>query len=356
MCDLRPFFLMILMPLIGCREGSLARECEPSDQVGCLDGQRCTLNDTGSPVCLPSNPLGYKEGAHCEKSEECRDGLGCLTLFGVPQCARFCALDQKTTDANAQCATNHPYAQCLMALPSRTDIGVCLNPCDPFARGSELLLCDQDQGHVCGVYFDVPFLTCQLEGAQSLWTPCSAVNLCREGLLCLQEGNEQRCVPPLAPGDSCPLGLLERPALGLYDPLTGGKISACWSSVSLPQSINPEVDYRLMLSATESKQEQDELCGSWGGKVAELSQQELIESLQITLAQTLLEYAQVQNHMDLLGVWIQQDELSDSSTCHALRFNQSLDETEQVQFFASSEPCTQKFPTLCELQVQGRLP
>ena len=259
MPNLLALYALLLLFTWGCTKGSLARECEPSAQVGCAEGERCTLNEEGTPSCRPSNLEGRQEGERCEQSESCSDGLACLSLFGVPQCARFCALDQSQTLADAQCADGSPYARCLARLPERADIGVCITPCDPFDRGGELSTCDTEQGVTCGVQADLPFFVCVPEGSQGVYERCDPSSACEQGLLCLEEGDERRCIPPLPSGEACPPELLARVAYR-YDLISDGVISACWPSVSVPQSLLRDIRYRLTLASASTEGERSDLC------------------------------------------------------------------------------------------------
>lgn len=346
----------LIAALEGCTKGSLARECEPSAQVGCRAGERCALSEEGIPSCLPVNPDGLQEGAHCQLSEDCADGLGCLSLFGVQQCARFCPLDQSQASADQQCVRGSSFARCLAALPSRTDIGVCLTPCDPFSRGLELLSCDPAQGVTCGVNVDLSFLVCLPEGPRAELERCDPSARCAHGLLCLQEGSEQRCLKPLAFGERCADNQLKRPVFGRYDPLSEEAISACWPSVSLPQSVTRELRYRLHLGAVDSPEDRALRCAEWGGVVASLEPPGLLESLSAPLGVTLAELnlSRSSEEGELRGAWVRAV-AEGEELCVSLTFEGEADARSASATLSDAGACEPSWPTICALPNEGSL-
>jgi len=348
----------LLLSVSGCTEGSQARECEPSLQVGCGEGERCTLNEEGAPSCRPSNSEGAQEGERCEQSEGCVDGLACLSLSAVPQCARFCALDQGGELADAQCAEGSPYARCLAKLPERADIGVCVTPCDPFDRGGELLICDDDQGAKCGVHVDLPFLICVPKGQQGTHERCDSSAPCEQGLLCLREGDEQRCVHPLPPGEACPSELLKREAHGYYDPLSGGVIEACWPSVSVPQSLFIDLRYRLTLASVSTQEERSAVCAEWGGALAVTTPTGLLDSLSASLSRlgaTLREVG-AREEGSAFGVWVAGDH-GGAPSCLIEQSSEGEGERAlEPRFTLSDSGCDPSWPTLCSFEVSASLP
>jgi len=329
---------------LACREGSAARECEPSSQVGCPEGSRCALDELGSPRCEASNPEGLEAGLSCERSAECADGLACLTLFGVPQCALLCSLDQPQETSDERCASSLESARCLSALPGRSDIGACVQPCEPLGRDLGLMRCERSEGVSCGINPDLPYLTCGPEGAQLSWEPCHAGLRCAAGGLCSAEGGERRCVPPQPFDVDCPPWTLPRSTGGALDPISAEPYMGCWPSIGLPQSLALDRRYRLALEPAQSLAEQRARCAEWGGTPAELMDDPLLESLLPSLLATLAELSEAQREAIFSAVWVAPSSAAPES-CQALEL---LEAEPRLRGALRREPCGPALPTLCQ--------
>ena len=180
-----------------CKEGSRKRACEPVTGVGCKGSRVCAVAFDGTPTCYASAG-SLSEGELCNAPDACGKGLGCVRLFGVPRCVRFCD-PNATNDACRQSGIvessllleNAMSGHCAASLYERSDIGVCVVSC---SQGS----CPEGShcGEVVGWREKVGISDSQLdqftrevEDGQS----CGERVVCKEGSACVVLGDGTIC-------------------------------------------------------------------------------------------------------------------------------------------------------------------
>ena len=214
---MRLILWVLSLSLAGCFDNGSDRKCEPVDNQGCKAAERCAVASDGTPSCFPMGNL--TEGEACDAPDACRAGLGCVQMFGVSRCLRFCApsLDPDESacgDDETSVLRFSGQAQCVAGLPDRTDIGLCVVPCvfDP----SELdLTCPS-----CGLVSGLPFLTCISAGPAKMGEPCGPSAQCVGNLIC--EPTTHTCLPTT--GECGGEWLL---IAGVKSPVTFDEIKVC---------------------------------------------------------------------------------------------------------------------------------
>lgn len=360
--------LMMMFYAVSCDVGSVARVCEPSTQEGCKEGERCTLSPTSSPICLPSQPNGYAEGALCEGSESCADGLACVENFGLKRCVRFCPLDVSQEEGDARCAELNLQSRCLLSLPERTDIGFCVSPCvpDSLAEAYPEARCPEGDTLSCQLSLDLPLSVCAPAGEGEQGEACDLTERCERGLMCFGEGATSRCLKPLSEGEPCPPHHLKRMVRGHINFQAETPYQACWPSLSLPQA-SVETRYRLYLEPLTTAQEREARCEAWGARLAspaELSDEDLLTSLAPTLNNLLTEHALIEGLAEPYQLaWLAPAEGSCALLSLSVNNNEGSEEVEgsasqlSVKRYTLSDPrCEQPGPSVCARSpVGGRL-
>ena len=243
--------LALSLTLVACGEPSQSRRCEPAEGSGCTGEESCKVDATGRPICSRDGEVS--EGGLCELPEDCAEGLGCLRLFGLPRCLRFChteldpveacreSFDEASTGELGEVDDLCPgalaleldgapvcrhlfseHARCIAQLPDRPDIGICAFPCDPSIEQPGC-----PKGSRCDLAIEAEMAVCQpdSESGAREEEPCGPAQPCQTGLLCLPFGPDQRCLRP-ALEQRC--SSTELRTLGLArDPIHGGRYSVC---------------------------------------------------------------------------------------------------------------------------------
>ncbi|MCA9548377.1 MAG: hypothetical protein KC613_28440, partial [Myxococcales bacterium] len=199
-----PLLLAALLPFAsGCTTGSRERACDPVQQTGCASG-RCVVDAAGAPACL--EPVAdAPEGSLCDAPDVCAAGLGCARVAGVARCLRFCATAGGSDECVAARADDPVPAEvraealCAVAIPDRSDLGLCVLPCRPGVG-------DCPDGTRCGVAEGIGLLTCVPAGTLGVGAPCGGtLDSCAGGLACAPMGPGRTCAPLVAGADDCPL-------------------------------------------------------------------------------------------------------------------------------------------------------
>lgn len=261
---------LALLLLAACGEGSTSRECEPVDGTGCRAGRHCAVDATGRPRCLP--PGQAAEGELCDAPEACGEGLGCVRVFGVPRCVRFC----RPVPANRPdpCAAAQPAApgRCLAALPVNDDIGVCVPACHPAEVAVEC-----PGGLTCALSPQVGQGVCATPGEVPLDAPCGPSARCAVGLVCTARDDAHVCRRSADVDGACDDPLRPEPIPDLRDPVRDRDYSACVPCAALgrfPLGGGPST--HLACYAAEDREAAAERCATeqtaaGGGELARLT-------------------------------------------------------------------------------------
>lgn len=263
----------------------MTRRCEPASNTGCEAGRACAVDEAGTPRCYALT-VALPEGAACDGPGVCAAGLGCVNLFGVSRCLRFC----DTQDPyEAACAEQLSPVEAL-SFPAREDEDgdgilnfrdncpstinrsqadadgdgegdacdpcpkslrvlkdgrheVCRHPFSDQARclarlpdradiGLCLLPCapggdDCPEGMSCRLFNGLEYATCGpafIDGAQT-GEACGPAKPCAQGLACVAFGPDHLC--RALRGPLCPLGTLRAAVPNAWDPLTQSPYYFC---------------------------------------------------------------------------------------------------------------------------------
>lgn len=176
-----------------------AGECDPRTGEGCGIGGVCRL-DGRRPTCVARGGM-LEEGAPCEASMDCAEGLACFRIRETARCLRVCCPDDGTCADGDRCGGNS-----VLAGGVETGWGRCLppRPCDVL---DPALACEPAEG--CYIVDDAGGTDCRDEGDGETGAPCERQEDCARGFFCSRGVAEQTCVRICALGDgvaACPAG------------------------------------------------------------------------------------------------------------------------------------------------------
>jgi hypothetical protein len=256
---IRQVFPFIRMPMLGllllgllalgCGGGSTAQRCSPQTDRGCEVDETCTVDATGTPICVARGAGLAGEGSGCvpwcvdddeeqgddcmpqpqgtgsaSELQSCADGLGCVSLYGVSRCLRFC--DPSLTLSIDAChdperyvvepSPDHQVSACQGVLAGRTDIGVCTLPCRLYSGEDEC-----PTGSSCGLPVGAPHAVCRPYGDRTEGVGCGVSCACEAGLICSSYLNGAVCRVPTSSNGSCPASSTPALISGVVDPLGG---------------------------------------------------------------------------------------------------------------------------------------
>ncbi|MFN3198146.1 MAG: hypothetical protein ACE366_06980 [Bradymonadia bacterium] len=188
-----------LWPLLpACDQGATARTCDPRRTDECEAEQFCTVDGDGVPYCadLPDAGVdgdrGDPAGTACTDSSTCREGQGCIELYGVSRCLPFCtpgdADDSQCTvcEGVGDLEVCRGGGSCQAVLPDRPDIGACVLPCQPLSETAQLPFEICPAASRCDFIPEVSPATCVAPQTPAVQVdqPCGLVGACEEGLWC----------------------------------------------------------------------------------------------------------------------------------------------------------------------------
>lgn len=199
---------------------SCGEECDIWNPGDCGEGQKCTSvaceigsNSWDSNVCRDiqgSAAVGdecmYTDGSGVSGNDTCDEGAMCWNAdqdTGLGTCIAFCvgSVDSPSCQAGSNCA-----------ISNNGTLPICLSSCDPLAQDCEASneLCIPNpgiEGYIC---------TLDASGDMAPYgTPCNFINVCNQGLLCIDPAgvpepecaSAQGCCSPMcsiSSGDPCP--------------------------------------------------------------------------------------------------------------------------------------------------------
>lgn len=223
------------------------QECNPTAvKTRCDPGQKCAVDAGARPRCYADDGGGTAEGEACETPDECARGMGCIDVFGVSRCARFCDpddIDGSSDPCTAGAADDRfsEGARCVARLPSQTAIGICVPPCELGTNAG----CPAADGVRCLLPLGVPYAICGTTPGKrtvAAGAACGATAPCDIGV-CLRRGNGAVC-REAAPAEGCGDGELTEQVPDSSDPLASnapyevcapcavlGKVGERWNQV-----------------------------------------------------------------------------------------------------------------------------
>ncbi len=215
----------VLLLLCACGTTSQDEECSPLSR-NCAPGEKCAVDEEGTPRCYPSREGEAEEGEQCTEPSGCGPGLGCVDSFGVTACLRFCDPDRE--DACAIGATPgdtfSERAECIAVVGN--GVGVCVRPCDLATGAGCAADPDPEAGPVrCVLPFGVPYAVCSRFPPDSegrlpkSGAACGATAPCFEGV-CVRRGEGAVCRAAAESG--CADGERAFDLASSADPLAGG--------------------------------------------------------------------------------------------------------------------------------------
>ena len=242
---MRTCLLIAACGLIACTTTD-QQDCKPTaSKSGCDPGEKCAVALDGRPTCYADDSAGSAEGDLCGAPDACASGLGCVETFGLSRCLRFCDPDLAggSSDPCSTSAGDDPYnrvARCVARIPSQTQIGLCVPPCDLATGGG----CREKDAVVCLLPLGVPYAMCGRtlgQGAAESGGACGATRPCASGV-CQRRGNGAVCRD--AVNGACPSGSREVVVPDSADPLASdepyrvcepcavlGKLGERWNQV-----------------------------------------------------------------------------------------------------------------------------
>ena len=320
------------------------RACEPGLQSGCSQGEHCSLNAQGTPICLslPSSPLQINE--RCESSDECISGSGCIQLLGETRCSLFCSLERLQEESDEYCQDRLGNgSQCMLSILGREEIGICSVPCnveqtylpnaqDQFVDITEDLTAQSCLGNEsCSVPIGLPYATCQISGELVPEDLCGINRTCRQGLSCVRNGGLARCKEVYL-SSRCEPQEIETTIQYARDPITGNAYHTCWSDIALQAVDLSGIHYRLMLK-NQRGQEVNDICTN----LTSVSSEEIYHFQDFSLINMHHQdlFIEISELLDQLGnqgsgVWLS----AEGQTCYRLDLTSATLE-----------------PTLCELEL-----
>ncbi len=187
--------LSLFAVFCSCGDTVKQRACEPVTGDGCKNDESCAVKADGTPACFKK--IGsLKEGEICAVPDACGKGLGCVRLFGVARCTRFCDLDRTSKEPCASAGhvpvdllhERYSEGKCAAALSERPDIGACVLPCD-------LLSDDCPAPSRCGIVSGWRTPVCRAEASQiaEIGELCGGEVGCPAGALCVTDGQSHVC-------------------------------------------------------------------------------------------------------------------------------------------------------------------
>ncbi|MBT8493913.1 MAG: hypothetical protein KJO07_12745 [Deltaproteobacteria bacterium] len=161
----------------------LVTGCDLLAQVGCQDGQKCTVVGQGSEATVACVDLaGSKgDGEVCDpeagQGDDCAAGFHCDDTASPAVCVPFCSDEPSDTcGAEALCALSFEI--------DSTEVRLCADRCDPVAQD-----CSRDG---LGCYPGRSGPSCAVVGGgldvASEGESCEYANECDQGLACLKVG------------------------------------------------------------------------------------------------------------------------------------------------------------------------
>ncbi len=160
-----------------------AAVCSPSEQVGCEQGEKCTLvksggeKELGCSIDDGSRELGEVCDPNAGVGDNCQAGLYCDTSAEPPLCVEFCQQEPMDTCSEGTACS-------LGFLVDDSEIRLCADRCDPIDQD-----CARD-GFGCYPSRSGP--TCAVVGAGGATVgegeSCSYSNECEPGLGCFRVG------------------------------------------------------------------------------------------------------------------------------------------------------------------------
>lgn len=180
-----------------CDEGSKKRACEPVTGKGCKGSKVCALKFDGTPKCFASAGQG-KEGDACDSPDGCAKGLGCVRLFGVARCTRFCDPESEKDPCqsagiveSSMLLPNALTGHCAAALFEREDIGVCVVACegDSCPENSHCGTVVGWREPVCVSDTALDQFTLEVENGKA----CGGNVVCKKGSACVELGEVAVC-------------------------------------------------------------------------------------------------------------------------------------------------------------------
>lgn len=191
-----PEEFQICLPWFG-NEGTLAgvcfgTNCTPPD-IGCAEGDRCTVLGNQVFDCVPAGPVPV--GGDCSE-EDCVAGAVCVQSSGESICRAFCGKAEDCTGADDHCIFPWRF----------TDFGYCKEGCDPILQEG----CNPGEG----CYFSDPTIgttLCWQAGTLEEGEDCSSfIEFCKPGLDCILQPDtnpyEYYCRAYCDPAHPCPQG------------------------------------------------------------------------------------------------------------------------------------------------------
>ena len=204
------------------------QNCNPtSTKSDCDPGEKCAVAVNGRPTCYADDGGGTAEGESCAAADECAVGLGCVETFGVSRCLRFCDPDEAGGADDPCYATAgddriNSLARCVARLPSQTQIGICVPPCD-LANGDG---CPAKDAVRCLLPLGVPYAMCGRvlgQGTAGAGEACGATRPCGTGV-CMRRGNGAVCRESAS---SCSSGSRSVVVPDSTDPLADAEYQVC---------------------------------------------------------------------------------------------------------------------------------
>ncbi|MCA9537882.1 MAG: hypothetical protein KC620_03275 [Myxococcales bacterium] len=345
--------LVCALPLLWrCDSSTDAQVCDPKTGRGCRVGRTCAVDADGIPVCVAPGPA--REGDLCsppsstpggliDPTRQCGPRLGCLQLFGVSRCMRFC--DPLETEDRDTCQPDpadpidlgpndirHPRfaeATCAAVLPGRADIGVCVLPCELFPGYDADCLaalpdaacgnpdgctcraarraCLNDRspdcppGSTCTVQPTLDHAVCTVPGQAALEAACSPSAPCQGNLVCHPRGEGGICLPPAASAPACACD--ERPVAvpDAFDPIEGGVYSLCSRCQVIGRLGDPARWYEFCPDGVDFV-EALQVCSARAGCLVDLAGADA--AAQVELARKLSERAQALTGGQPLRPWV----------------------------------------------------
>ncbi len=209
---------------LGCGDSATDQPCRPHRQDCPKTAEACTVDLEGFTQCITDPGEVGQEGDLCGVPEDCSKGLGCIRVFGLPRCLRFCAPADEG-DLTEPCASDpgtHPYsahARCIAVIRSGAEVGACVLPCQPATGGDSGCPANEETPVGCGLPPGSDFAVCGAAGEALPGQPCGTTASCAPGGLCTRRAEGFVCREAASTERSCEAQTLFELVDGAADPL-----------------------------------------------------------------------------------------------------------------------------------------
>lgn len=331
-------FALALSLSLGCQSSGIERICEPVTQTGCSLDQHCSVDRSGSPICIdfPSDPL--KVNAPCDTSEKCPVGTGCVSLYGHARCATFCDVNDGQEGDLLCSASLGMGSECIYSLSQRDEIGVCITPCNPQAdQQSEICFAGQS----CQLILGDSYTTCGSLGSLERGMSCDISEACGPHLSCVFDRYTSRCEELFIGVQTCSIGEVNRVIRWARDPLSGSAYTTCQNRIDLVTRHLNGIFYQLDLTLNTGVQLRDRCLvnGPRGSSVydnkALMEDERLRRDLVLEISALLTESSH-----NVPGVWLLSNTQGESSSESCQRIDLTSGALEPT-------PCDLNLPSLC---------